>query len=163
MAAASATAAEAAASFFSIFSVWLALLSDVLSSRDAESDIVSSENCDSKVFAERKLDERLNKAFPSTDLAGYFNDLRAVLGVGPPVCGTCRLFSKPCRFSLFKVAFSQPKPEIFRTRTKQQKTLSITPSIPCIICLLVVRPGFFPSLNKFNIKRSDNFQPCLQS
>jgi hypothetical protein len=35
-----ATAAEATASFFSIFSVWLVLLSDVLSSRDAESDIV---------------------------------------------------------------------------------------------------------------------------
>jgi hypothetical protein len=69
------TAAEAAASFFSIFSVWLVLLSDVLSSRDAESDIVSGENCESKVFAERKIDERLIKAFPSTGLAGYFNHL----------------------------------------------------------------------------------------
>jgi len=56
--------AAAAASFFSIFSVWLVLLSDVLSSRDTESDIVSGENCESKVFAERKIDERLINAFP---------------------------------------------------------------------------------------------------
>jgi hypothetical protein len=70
-----ATAAEAAASFFSIFSIWLILLSNVFSSRDAESDFVSDENCESEVFAKRKIDERLIKAFPSTDLAGYFNDL----------------------------------------------------------------------------------------
>jgi hypothetical protein len=36
--------AAAAASFFSIFSVWLVLLSDVLSSHDAELGIVSGEN-----------------------------------------------------------------------------------------------------------------------
>jgi hypothetical protein len=60
--AAAATVAEGAASFFSI-SVWLVLLSDGLSSCDAESDIVSGENCESKVFAERKIDERLINAF----------------------------------------------------------------------------------------------------
>jgi hypothetical protein len=63
VAVAAATAAEAAASFFSIFSVWLVLLSDVLSSCDAESDIVSGENYESKVFAERKIDERFINAF----------------------------------------------------------------------------------------------------
>jgi len=63
-AAAAATVTEGAASFFSIFSVWLVLLSDVLSSCDAESDIVSGQNCvNPKSFAERKIDERLINAF----------------------------------------------------------------------------------------------------
>jgi hypothetical protein len=49
---------------------------------------MSSDNCESKVFAERENNERLSEAFFSTDLAGYFNDPRAVLGlygVSPPI------------------------------------------------------------------------------
>jgi hypothetical protein len=115
VAVAAATAAEAAASFFSIFSVWLVFLSDVLSSCDAESDIVSGENCESKVFAERKIDERLTP-FPSTDLAGYFNDLQAVLGlfgVGPPVHWNMLIFRSPLSLlGVQSLHFSLPDPEI---------------------------------------------------
>jgi hypothetical protein len=49
-----ATVAAASSSIFSAFSVWLVLLSDILSSRDAASDIVGGKVIDAEAFVERK-------------------------------------------------------------------------------------------------------------
>jgi hypothetical protein len=126
-AAAAGTAPEAAASFFSIFSAWLVLLRDVLSSCDAESDIMSGENCESKVFAERKIDERLVDTFflPQVwpGISMICERCSGLFVVGPPIRWNVADFWKPCRFSVFKLHFLCRTPRSLRSLNQANSSI----------------------------------------
>jgi hypothetical protein len=110
-------------------------------------DIVSSENCESKVFAERKIDERLIKAFPSTGLAGYFNHLasgaRAFRGLVHQFV-ECADFSTLSLLGVQSCIFSaEPRDRDAAPEPSNKKdALNSSHPSPAPFAFLIVRPGF---------------------